>query len=243
MMFRRGHIPLPADRPPLPTHGDEEMAEAGSYYPPQARNPRTNKVALISNDTCPYDSFSWIPADQQHCDIGSYQRVREVLNGYLDGSIDVLVISGHQGGQCNARTLDADVHLGGPAMPDDIYDLVRKKMSSRGVIVITACHAGDSLDNVNKTCMKFCLPVVASPGWTRGNRAKFGGGGSASHPYCMTHPGTEAGRMIGAIGGAIGLPNPGGLPAAVPSLLLPSSIQSPPPPLPGEGGNGSMSPL
>jgi hypothetical protein len=167
------------------------------YYPPQAYKPG-NKVAIISDDTCPNDRFCWVPKVQHHPDVGSYAALAAALNQYDDNSIDVLIFSGHRGGQCSCRTRDLNVSLGGANMPEWIYALIRRKLRKPGgEVIVASCYAGGSAENkpnwfwwernppnyVRNTATKCKCPVTACPaptfGQYPGTPASGGGSGWA----------------------------------------------------------------
>lgn len=174
------------------------------YYPPQSRNARGLKVAIITDDTCDDDYFSWVSQGNTHNGgtmtepgagrkVGGYEDLRKALRRYRDGSISVLVISGNIGGTCSARTKSRE-DIGGPDMPADIYELIRQKLVKdknghvTGSVVITSCHAGGSARNVKRTVYKLGVDLTVSVGWCRGNRKGFEGGGSSSEPWYTVGP-------------------------------------------------------
>jgi RHS repeat-associated protein len=160
------------------------------YYPPEAYSGiPLRRVAIISDDTVDDDRMTWIPALNTYPDVNSYNSVRKILNRYEDGSIDVLVFSGHTGTRCNARTLSLTDTLGGWDMSADIYALVRKKLSRRGRVIIAVCRAGASPANVKRTVDTFQVPVTVSPGATLGQTSYAPGGAAALAPYYTARPG------------------------------------------------------
>jgi RHS repeat-associated protein len=195
-----GMVPLRLDqrvvRPPAEDL-DSEDDNVRRYYPPQSRDRTTNKVAMITDDTCDNDWFSWIPDSQTHggtpvvrgwVAIRGYASFRAALGLYENGSIDVLFISGHSGTQCNARN-HAFENIGGWNMPADIYALIKQKLSPKGEVIIASCHSGDNAANVKLTVDKFGVPLTVTPGWTRGNKPGHEGGGSSSMRWYTVRPG------------------------------------------------------
>jgi hypothetical protein len=176
---------------PVITPPRQSGAVPNSYYPPQAYLSTKNKVAIVTNNTTDEepDRFTWVTPHQHWTDIGGYSSVRHVLKQYRDGSIDVLVISGHRGNFCTCATGNTEQPIGGYQMPDDIYDLVWSKLSDRGVVVIAGCHCGGNADYVRQTADAFGVPIVVTPGWTRGDIEEAPGGGSSVAPWYTARPG------------------------------------------------------
>jgi RHS repeat-associated protein len=172
------------------------------YYPQQAYDRTTRKVAIITNDTGEKDSFTWVNKADQHTGITGYDDMRAALRMYMDGSIDVLIISGHTGSACNARTLSGE-NLGGWKMPPDIYALVRKKLSKKGQVLILSCSAGASLLNMQRTANAFGAPVTASGEATCTTEwgGRYQAGGAAADKYRTVYP-TNVEHAVASIGGA-----------------------------------------
>jgi hypothetical protein len=158
------------------------------YSPPQAYNLNTTKVAIVTDNTSDAfgpDRFLWVPEGQEHTGINGFDAFRKVLRRYEDGSIDVLILSGHRGGMCTVNTTSQE-DLGGWRMPDDIYALVRRKMSRKGQIILEGCACGGKRDFVQRTANKFRLPITATTGITRGDWGD--GGGSSDEPWFTVRP-------------------------------------------------------
>jgi hypothetical protein len=163
------------------------------YYPPQAYNPYTNKVAIISDDTCEDDEFCWVPKLQHHTGVGGYVKLAEALNQYQDGSIDLLIISGNNsrqdGNLCSCRTKNPKVNLGGTNMEPWVYELIKRKLSARGEVIIAACYSGEFGPHVQKTANKFRVPVTGGTLATRGmSPGPKAGGGSCDGPWRRLKP-------------------------------------------------------
>jgi hypothetical protein len=166
---------------------------------------------LISDKTCWMDGASWVPTNDTWRNIGSGRDIRRTLANYRDGSIDVLILSGVGSGNVAAVETKSGKDLGGTEMDAEVYADIRKKLSAKGQILITACHAGrpadpddKTVDEVRAVARAFGAPVTVTPGWTVGQgvlrTGRLNPGGAASAPWYTVRPDTPKGTLLRDLG-------------------------------------------
>ena len=169
---------------------------ATQNYPPRWLERGILKVALLTDKTSGSDGFLWINANNQHKGIKGFVGLKGALNGYTNGSIDLLVISGHgsAGETCGAA---ASVNAITEGMPADVAAFISSKLSPTAVVVIAACESGMYPEQVQAFANALQRPVSAAKGTCRGLRDDYyewAMGGYAENGYVTKPPRQPEGR-------------------------------------------------
>jgi hypothetical protein len=170
-----------------PPHRTFPLTPCGSNYPPGWLKKDTVKVAIITDVTDPRDGFLWIKEENQHRGVSGYEALKEALRDYTDGSIDLLVLSGH-GSMCGVA---GSVNSFNQNMPADIAAFIRSKLSSSGTVVIAGCDSGNNARWVQLFADKLRCPVSAAKDDCRGLRTEYfdwAMGGYAEGGYSTKKP-------------------------------------------------------
>jgi hypothetical protein len=130
-----------------------------------------NAVIFVTDNTTADDAQQLAedaPDSDIHTDITNWPELADILETYEDGSISILVISGHgdpDGGAATSETATGG-GLDGGTLPQEIADLIGAKLAPDAQIIILSCDVADDQydDGLQEMADKTDHPVLGNDG-------------------------------------------------------------------------------
>jgi RHS repeat-associated protein len=164
------------------------------YYPPTFEKKGHNRVAFITDQSAvPNDGFLWIPKENHHS-VKGMDDIRRILISkddhgkdiYPDGSLDMILISGHSTGLYNglfvrgSKFPEVELHVRPGTRPSKLHGLtaenlnlqlaklIGRKLKPNGLVVFASCEGGLYRKDLALLAEKINRTVAAPKGICKG---------------------------------------------------------------------------